>query len=246
MTDFWYYAEGEETRGPLSIGELVPLLARIADPRCVMIWRQGFADWKMLEEVREVAQQVFRPPPLKRTSPPAPQVPAPPMMREPVVDAEDAAHFKNVKPELTGLGGWLGLLVFGQVMGILKFVVAMGQYYSALDAQLWTRFPTAMWGEVAMNAGLMWLFVYTAVLLFRHSRHFPRFLILQFVAVICTPLIAGLWAGLMIGLVVGKPILDFMTLDEKESAQVGAAIIGATIWIPYILRSRRARNTFTV
>jgi hypothetical protein len=41
MTDLSYYAEGEETRGPLSIGELVPLLARIADPRRVMIWRQN-------------------------------------------------------------------------------------------------------------------------------------------------------------------------------------------------------------
>jgi hypothetical protein len=64
MTDLWYYAEGEQARGPLSLTELVPLLTRIPDPRRVMVWRQGFTDWKPLEQVREVAQEVFKPPPL--------------------------------------------------------------------------------------------------------------------------------------------------------------------------------------
>jgi hypothetical protein len=75
MTELWYYAEGEETRGPLSIAELVPVLARIADPRRMMIWRHGFDDWKAVENVREIAQQVFRPPPLKRASSPPPPLP---------------------------------------------------------------------------------------------------------------------------------------------------------------------------
>ena len=91
MTDLWYYAEGEKTRGPLSIDELIPLLVRISDPRRIMIWRHGFDDWKPVEEVREVAQQVFRPPPLKPVPPPIPPASAP-LVREPVVDAEDAAH----------------------------------------------------------------------------------------------------------------------------------------------------------
>jgi uncharacterized protein DUF4339 len=59
MTDLWYYAEGEKTRGPLSIDELIPMLIRISDPRRIMIWRHGFDDWKPVEEVREVAQQVI-------------------------------------------------------------------------------------------------------------------------------------------------------------------------------------------
>ena len=35
MTELWCYAEGEEVRGPLSLGELVPLLAQIED-----IWKR--------------------------------------------------------------------------------------------------------------------------------------------------------------------------------------------------------------
>ena len=113
MRDLWYYAEGQTTCGPLSIDELIPLLIRISDPRRIMIWRHGFDDWKPVEEVREVAQQVFRPPPLKPGPPPIPA--SAPLVREPVVDAEDAAHFKDVKPELTGLGGWPALIGFGSL-----------------------------------------------------------------------------------------------------------------------------------
>jgi hypothetical protein len=103
MTDLWYYAEGEKTRGPLSIDELIPLLVRISDPRRIMIWRHGLDDWKPVDEVREVAQQVFRPPPLKPGPPPIPPASAP-LVRQPVVDAEDTAHFKDVKPELGPIG----------------------------------------------------------------------------------------------------------------------------------------------
>jgi hypothetical protein len=41
-----------------------------------------------------------------------------------------------------------------------------------------------------------------------------------------------------------KPIFDLLTLDAKEGGQVIAGVIGAAIWIPYILRSRRVANTF--
>jgi hypothetical protein len=55
----------------------------MADPRRVMVWRPGFEDWKAVEEVREVAQQLFRPPPLRA---------APPSLRRPFADANDSAR----------------------------------------------------------------------------------------------------------------------------------------------------------
>jgi hypothetical protein len=77
-----------------------------------MVWRHGFDDWKPADEVSEVAQQLFRPPPLRPGPPPVPTI------REPAVPVEDAVEFKNVRPPLTGIGGWLGLLAFGQVIGM--------------------------------------------------------------------------------------------------------------------------------
>jgi hypothetical protein len=240
MTDLWYYTQGEETLGPLSIAELVPLLARIADPRRVLIWRHGFEDWKPVEDVREVAEQLFRPPPLRLGSP----KPPPPPVREPTVDAGDAAEFKNVKPELAGIGGWLGLLAFGQVIGILRLLVTLGQYYSTIGNDLWKQFPTAIWGEAALNALMVWICVYTLVLMIRRSRLFPRFFIWQMIFVICMPLVDLLWIASIIALTLQKPVSEFMTLEAKEGGQILAGVIGAAIWIPYILKSRRVRNTF--
>jgi Protein of unknown function (DUF2569)/GYF domain 2 len=244
MTDLWYYAEGERTRGPLSINELIPLLVRISDPRRIMIWRHGFDDWKPVEEVREVAQQVFRPPPLKPGPPPISPASAP-LVREPVVDAEEAAHFKDVKPELTGLGGWLALVGFGQVTGILRLLVSTGEYYSKMDGQLFAKFPTTMWGEAVMNGALIALSVYTAVLFFRRSRNFPRFFIVQFVAAICQPIVELLWVAFTIALATGRPLVDFLSFDPKDGGKWIAVLITAVVWIPYIKKSRRVANTFT-
>ena len=240
MTDYWYYGEGGQARGPVSHAELIPLLARIADPRRVMIWRDGFADWKAVEDVHEVAQQLF-PPPLLGSAPPPP-----PAIREPVVDAGDAAEFKNVKPELIGIGGWLGLLAFGQVLGILRLVVSLGQYYTTtVNAELWKQFPTALWGEAVLNAAMLGLVVCTTVLLIRHSRHFPSFFIWQTISAIVMPLVDLVWLASIFSLATDKPISEFLTLEAKEGVQMVAAVIGAAIWIPYVLRSRRVANTFT-
>jgi len=54
MADLWFYAEGGQQRGPISISELLTLLARVADPRRVLVWRQGFENWKPVEEVHEI------------------------------------------------------------------------------------------------------------------------------------------------------------------------------------------------
>jgi Protein of unknown function (DUF2569)/GYF domain 2 len=244
MTDLWYYAEGESSRGPLSINELIPLLVRISDPRRIMIWRHGFDDWKPVEEVHEVAQQVFRPPPLKPGSPPISLASAR-LVREPVVDAEEAAHFKDVKPELTGLGGWLALVGFGQVTGMLRFLVSVSDYYSKMDGQLFAKFPATMWGEAVMNGALFALSVYTAVLFFRRSRNFPRFFIVQFVAAICQPIVDLLWVAFTIALATGRPFANFLSFDPKDGGEWIAVLITAVVWIPYIRKSRRVANTFT-
>jgi hypothetical protein len=253
MTELWYYAEGDETRGPLSMVELVPRLSQIANPRRVMLWRLGFEDWKAVEEVQEVAQQVL-PPPLKRASsrppppplpPPPPPPPPPPAAREPVVDAAAATHFKDVKPDLKGIGGWLWLLAFGQVAGILRVIVTLVQYYITLDPQVTVKFPAAIWGEAAINALVIWLFVHTAVLFFRRSRNFPRFFIWQMIVLICAPIADLLWVALMIARASGQPFADFLTLDAKDGGQIIVTLIAASIWITYILRSRRVANTFT-
>jgi threonine/homoserine efflux transporter RhtA len=59
------------------------------------------------------------------------------------------------------------------------------------------------------------------------------------------PLVDRVWIALIFAQLTNKPISEFLTLEAKEGAQMLAAVIGAAIWIPYILRSRRVANTFT-
>jgi Protein of unknown function (DUF2569)/GYF domain 2 len=236
MTDVWYYAEGEEARGPLSLGELLAVLARVADARRVMIWGHGFESWKPVEDVNEVAQQLFRPPPLQTTN----ALPSP--VGEVVADA---AAFQVVRPELTGIRGWLVVVAIGQVLGLLKSLVSLGQYYSTMNGQLWKRFPEAFWGEAAMNVVSVGVILYTIVLFFRRSRLFPRFFIFQMIGFIFLPLIDLFWVASMIALVTNAPVSKYLLLEERDIGAVAASVLAAAIWIPYILCSRRVANTFT-
>jgi hypothetical protein len=174
-----------------------------------------------------------------------PPAPAAPVIREPAVGETDAAHFKDVKPELTGIGGWLGPLAFGQVLGILRLLASLAQYYATIDAEIWDKFPAVVWGEAALNVGMILLCVFSTVLLFRHSRYFPRVFIWQAAAVILLPLFDLLWVASMIALATNESISKYLTMEPQDGARMFAAVIGAAIWIPYILKSRRVRNTFT-
>jgi hypothetical protein len=237
----WYYAEGAEAQGPLSLAELVALLSRIDDLRQVKVWRHGFDDWKAVEEVREVAQRVVRPSPSASASPPLPA----PTTRGSVVDYADAAGFKDVNPELKGVSGWLGLLAFGQVVGIARLMWSVGLYYTSIDERVWKLFPAVIWGEVALNAAMICLCVYTTVLLFRHSRHFPRIFIWQMIFVICLPLVDLLSVASIISLATNTPFSKYLTVGPQEGARMIAGLIVSMIWISYVLRSRQVANTFT-
>src|SRR5258708_23759154 len=71
MNEFWYYAEGNETRGPIAFDQLIKLLSQLPTLKGVLVWREGLADWTAAENLREIAEKLLRPPPLPR-SPPLP------------------------------------------------------------------------------------------------------------------------------------------------------------------------------
>jgi hypothetical protein len=64
MNEFWYYTEGNETRGPIAFDQLIKLLSQLPTPKGILVWRQGFADWTAAENVREIVDNLIRPPPL--------------------------------------------------------------------------------------------------------------------------------------------------------------------------------------
>jgi hypothetical protein len=123
-------------------------------------------------------------------------------------------------------------------------LVSIGEYFEKLDKNLLERFPAVIWGETAINIGLLMFGVYTAILFFRHSRKFPTFFIWECVLVVLLPFVDGIWAAFSIAAYTNRNFTEFMTVDPKDIGQsVAAAVIGG-IWVAYVVRSKRVANTF--
>ena len=54
----WFFAENGERRGPLGFGPLLSALVQEREPRSVLVWRRGFAEWTRAEDVPEVEQRL--------------------------------------------------------------------------------------------------------------------------------------------------------------------------------------------
>jgi hypothetical protein len=68
MSEFWYHAEGNETRGPITFDQLIKILSQLPTPKGVLVWREGFDDWKAAENISEIVEKLIRPPPLRPRS----------------------------------------------------------------------------------------------------------------------------------------------------------------------------------
>jgi len=246
MTDAWYYAENRETRGPLPLADLVATLAQTTDARQVLVWRDGFSEWRPVERVREVAEQLSRPPPPLRPNPAPPAGPPsrPPSVQSLEKEAADAPTSAATEPQLIGIAGWLAVVAMGQVLGPPRALMSIIRYYSALDTDLFQRFPLTAYGEIGLNVAFFALILWTSILFFRHSRRFPAFFIVEWIVVGALPLIDLAWVAATMSIATGSSMSEFLTLDPHDLAQIGAAVVIGPIWAAYILRSRRVANTF--
>jgi hypothetical protein len=55
MDTSWFYADGGERRGPVSLEEVVRVLLAAPDPRSVQVWRQGMLGWQPAGSVPEIS-----------------------------------------------------------------------------------------------------------------------------------------------------------------------------------------------
>jgi hypothetical protein len=54
----WFFAQGTQRRGPVPFQGLVETVLAQPDPRAVLVWRKGFADWTRAEDVPEVERRL--------------------------------------------------------------------------------------------------------------------------------------------------------------------------------------------
>lgn len=54
----WFWAQGRQRRGPVLLPELVECALRQPDPRAVLVWRKGLAEWTRAADVPEVERRI--------------------------------------------------------------------------------------------------------------------------------------------------------------------------------------------
>ena len=151
---------------------------------------------------------------------------------------------------VSGLGGWLLLVLFGLIVSPLRIGYFLYETY-------WPLYRDGAWQELVdlrsefYNPDVAWLLGFEVVgnitaiiaalatlyLFCRKSRLTPRFAIAWF---------AGLFAFNLIDYVlVGRVSLLAAARDDFDAMRdLGLSAIRTGIWIPYFLKSKRVKATF--
>lgn len=160
----------------------------------------------------------------------------------------DEMKSESEASDLRGLKGWLLVVGIGLCITPVRLLKTIGENTSAFNEDTWSALTIhgsagyhPLWaplliGETIVNVLLLGGSVLALWLFFRKRRIFPRVAI------------AWLLAGAIVSvldLVLVQAIPDaaaeVTASDIREVMKTG---VGAMIWIPYFLRSKRVRATF--
>ena len=75
METSWFYLNGGERQGPVTLEELVRAILMAPDPGRVLVWNTGMADWQEAGAVPEVSRMLPPPRPQFQPQPASPPVP---------------------------------------------------------------------------------------------------------------------------------------------------------------------------
>jgi predicted secreted protein len=161
-----------------------------------------------------------------------------------------AAPEPRAAPEPKGLGGWLVVVGIGLVVAPIRIAVACVQTYVPLFQNgSWELLTTPgtgtyhpLWaplllGELLVNLGFLQLFLVLIFLFLRRARMFPRL----YIAVLALNL-----AFLFVDALLLDSLAATGSRTETAWTPLLQGLASAAIWIPYMLRSRRVRNTFVI
>lgn len=151
--------------------------------------------------------------------------------------------------QLKGLGGWLVVVGLGLFIALARLSYALITVYYPIFADgsfstitsSGTTMDNTLWGailisETLMNAVFIAAFGYLVYLFFSEHYLFPRVYIVTLIAsAIYIPLDARVCSFVL----VDEPIFDYSTAKETLRG-----LVSTSIWVPYILVSKRVKATF--
>jgi hypothetical protein len=151
--------------------------------------------------------------------------------------------------QLKGLGGWLVLVGFGLIFGALRLLVETINIYkpyfntdlleeitSPTSEFFIPNFKLLFYAESLALLFLIILSLYLIYLFFNKKKNFPKnYIFVSLFVVLYIPVNAYL---------VYVVIPDEKLLSEELFKAFFQAMLSGAIWIPYMLKSERVRNTF--
>jgi hypothetical protein len=108
----WFFAQGNQRRGPAPLSQVVESVLGQPDPRAVLVWRKGFADWTRAEDVPEVERRIA-PFLARKAEEAARRAPAPPPVAAPPPPPRVVEEAKPGSPALVYGGIAAGIAVLG-------------------------------------------------------------------------------------------------------------------------------------
>ncbi len=144
-----------------------------------------------------------------------------------------ADNNQNSEEKLTGLLGWLILVGIDIVLLPLRFIYGIASSYDFFIQSINRTISTYVTVGVFVDIGAVIMLFYTGMLFFKKRKSFPKWFIafhsLYFLW-ICLRIV---W---MFELSIEAVYEHVVELVRQTSTVV--------VWIPYMLRSKRVRNTF--
>lgn len=144
-----------------------------------------------------------------------------------------ANNNQNSDEKLTGLSGWLILVGIDIVLLLLRFIYGIASSYDFFFQSINRTFSTYVTVGLFVDIGAVFMLFYTAMLFFKKRKSFPKWFIafhsLYFLW-ICLRIV---W---MFELSIGAVYEHVVEFVRQTSTVV--------VWIPYMLWSKRVKNTF--
>jgi hypothetical protein len=109
----WFLAQGSQRRGPAPLSQIVESVLGQPDPRAVLVWRKGFADWTRAEDVPEVERRIAPFLARKEAEAAARRAPAPPPVTAAPLPPRAVEEAKPGSPALVYGGIAAGIAVLG-------------------------------------------------------------------------------------------------------------------------------------
>jgi hypothetical protein len=130
-----------------------------------------------------------------------------------------------------GISGWMVfpmLITLGSVaFNVWDLLTVIYDFWNAAFQNVTETGVGVMLAGVAIG-----VWVYASILMFRHSRKYPKVFI-----ILCLVTLAFFIALSILMLAAGE-------YDRTIPESTGRALLACIIWIPYMLLSKRVRNTF--